>query len=214
MLKDKLQSLKAKLQSIVKPKVFWSSITILVVLCVCLYVLKEKEKSSRIYTEKELSRTIEAKKVVENNLVEAKKQIASRDEQIKLTLDKLEKEITARKNAEAKLLAVIKEKKVLEEKIAEVAARSPNIELEKIVIKTGSKLTGKVLALDKEHNFVIIDLGGGSNLELGDILSVYRNGQFIAKVQIEKIEEKTSAAVILPKWQNAAIKENDVVKGR
>jgi len=204
--------LKDKLQSIVKPKVFWSSITILVVLCVCLYVLKEKEKSSRIYTEKELSRTIEVKKVVENNLAEAKKQIVSRDEQIKLTLDKLEKEITARKDTEAKLLAVIKGKKVLEEKIAEIAARSPNIELEKIVIKTGSKLTGKVLALDKEHNFVVIDLGSESNLELGDILSVYRNEQFIAKVQIEKIEEKTSATVILPEWQNAEIKENDVVK--
>jgi radical SAM superfamily enzyme YgiQ (UPF0313 family) len=204
--------LKDKLQSIVKPKVFWSSITILVVLCVCLYVLEEKEKSSRIYTEKELSRTIEVKKVVENNLVEAKKQIASRDEQIKLTLDKLEKEITARKDTEAKLLAVIKEKKVLEEKITEIAARSPNIELEKIVIKTGSELTGKVSALDKEHNFVVIDLGSESNLELGDILSVYRNEQFIAKVQIEKIEEKTSATIILPEWQNAEIKENDVVK--
>jgi hypothetical protein len=41
---------------------------------------------------------------------------------------------------------------------------------------------------------------------------VYRNEQFIAKVQIEKIEEKTSATIILPEWQNAEIKENDVVK--
>ena len=139
MLKDKLQSLKAELQSIVKHKVFWSSITILVVLCVCLYILQEKEKSLRIYTEKELSRTIEAKKVVENSLVEAKKQIATRDEQINLTLDRLEKAITARKDAEDKLLAAINEKKVLEEKIAGIAARSPNIELEKIVVNPGSK---------------------------------------------------------------------------
>lgn len=131
--------LKAKLQSIVQPKVFWSSITILVILCVCLYVLKEKEKSSRIYTEKELSRTIEVKKIVENNLVEAKKEIVSRDEQIKLTLDKLEKETTARKDVEDKLLVVTKEKEVLEGKIKEMAAQSPSVDLQKIVVNPGSK---------------------------------------------------------------------------
>lgn len=131
--------LKDKLQSIVKPKVFWSSITILVILCVCLYVLKEKEKSSRIYTEKELSRTIEVKKIVENNLVEAKKEIVSRDEQIKLTLDKLEKETTARKDVEDKLLVVTKEKEVLEGKIKEMAAQSPSVDLQKIVVNPGSK---------------------------------------------------------------------------
>lgn len=131
--------LKAKLQSIVQPKVFWSSITILVILCVCLYVLKEKEKSSRIYTEKELSRTIEVKKIVENNLVEAKKEIVSRDEQIKLTLDKLEKETTARKDAEDKLLVVTKEKEALEGKIKEIAAQSPSVDLQKIVVNPGSK---------------------------------------------------------------------------
>lgn len=131
--------LKAKLQSIVQPKVFWSSITILVILCVCLYVLKEKEKSSRIYTEKELSRTIEVKKIVENNLVEAKKEIVSRDEQIKLTLDKLEKETTARKDVEDKLLVVTKEKEALEGKIKEIAAQSPSVDLQKIVVNPGSK---------------------------------------------------------------------------
>lgn len=127
--------LKEKLQSIVKPKVLGASIAILVILCVCLYALKEKEKSLRIHTEKELSRTIEVKKAVENNLVAAKKEISSRDEQIKLTLDKLEKEITARKDTEARLLVVIKEKEFLEGKINEIAAKSPNVDLQKIVVK-------------------------------------------------------------------------------
>ncbi len=114
--------LKDKLQSIVKPNIFWSSITILVALCVCLYVLQEKEKTLRINTEKQLSRTIAAKNVLAFNLAKANKEIAARDEQIKLTLDKLE--------------AAIKEKEALEGKIKEMTAQSPNVELEKIVIKT------------------------------------------------------------------------------
>jgi hypothetical protein len=100
-----------------------------------LYIFKEKEKSLRIFTEQELSRTIEAKKVVENNLVEAKKEIASRDEQIKLTLDKLEQETNARKDTEAKLLTAMDEKNALEQKIKEIEARSANVDLETIVVK-------------------------------------------------------------------------------
>lgn len=213
ILKDKLQSLKAKLQSLVKPKVFWSSITILVILCVGLYILKEKERSLRIAKELELTRTIEAKKVVEDNLIEAKKEITARDEQIKLTLDKLEKEMAARKQAETQLLAMSKEKQVLEAKVEGLAAVLPkNIELERIVIKSKGELAGKVLTFDKEHSFVAIDLGSKNNLKLGDVLSLYRNDKFIGRAQVEKIEEKTAAAVILTPWKNLEFKENDVVK--
>ncbi len=212
-LKTKLEPLKAELQSLVKPKVFWSSITILVILCVGLYILKEKEKSLRIAKELELTQTIEAKKVVEDNLTEAKKEITVRDEQIKLTLDKLEKEIAARQKAEAQLLAMSKEKQVLEAKVEGLAAVLPkNIELERIVIKSKGELAGKVLTFDKEHSFVVIDFGSKNNLKLGDVLSLYRNDKFIGRAQVEKIEEKTAAAVILTPWKNLEFKENDVVK--
>lgn len=213
MLKDKLQFLKAKLQSMVKPKVFWSSIIVLLALCVTLYTFKEKEKSLRIATQVQLDKTITEKKVVENNLVEAKEEMVAKDEQIKLTLDKLEKEITARKEAEVQLISVIKEKTALEEKVAELAAALPkNIELEKIVVKPIRELTGKVIAFDKENTFVVIDLGSKDNLKLGDVLSVYRDDKFIGKVQVEKVEEKTSAAVILTPWRNVEYKESDAVR--
>ncbi|MDP3041283.1 MAG: hypothetical protein Q8N62_00900 [Candidatus Omnitrophota bacterium] len=204
---------KINLNTLVKPKVFWPSIIILLVICFTLYAQKEKEKSLRIAKESELQQTVEAKKVVENNLVDAKKEIVAKDEQIKLSLDKLEKEITARKEAETQLLSVTKEKQVLEARVKELTAALPKqIELEKIVIKTTHELIGKVLAFDKDHAFVVVDLGSGNNLKLGDILSVYRNDKFIGKVQVEKIEEKSAAAAILSPWKNVEFKESDVVK--
>ncbi len=205
--------LKINLQSLVRPKIFWPSIIILLIACLSLYILKEKEKSLRIAKELELQQTVEAKKVVENNLADTKKEIISKDEQIKLTLDKLEKEISARKEAETQLLVVTKEKQALETKVEEITAALPGkIELEKIVIKTTHELIGKVLAFDKEHAFVVVDLGSGNNLKLGDILSVYRNDKFIGKVQVEKVEEKSAAADILSPWKNVEFKENDAVK--
>lgn len=176
-------------------------------------MLKEKEKSLRIAKELELQQTVEAKKVVENKLVDAKKEIVAKDEQIKLTLDKLEKEITARKEAETQLLSVTKEKQALEEKVEKLTAVLPkNIELEKIVIKSSRELAGKILAIDKEHGFVVTDLGNENNLKLGDVLSVYRDGKFIGRVQVEKVEEKSSAAAVVSPWKNVEFKENDVVK--
>ncbi|MDI6796588.1 MAG: hypothetical protein QMD09_06580 [Desulfatibacillaceae bacterium] len=117
-----------------------------------------------------------------------------------------------RKDAEAQLLLVIKEKKLLQARVEELTGTPINIELDKIVIASRPGLTGKVLALDKEHNFVVVDLGRTNELELGDVLSVYRQEQFIGKVQVEKIEENSSAAVILQEWQNVEFKDNDIVK--
>ncbi len=173
---------------------------------------KEKEKSIRIAKETELLRTIEAKKVVENKLTEAHKQITARDEQIKLTMDKLEKEVTARIDLEVQLFMVVKEKQNLAMQIEELTVKLPkNIELEKIVIKTSTGLKGKILSYDKDNNFVITDLGSQNNLKLGDILSVYRDDVFIGRVQIEKFEGISSAAVVLFPWKNVEFKENDVV---
>jgi len=204
---------KINLNTLVKPKVFWPAVVILLVLCFTFYAQKEKEKSIRIAKETELLRTIEAKKVVENNLTEAEKQIVARDEQIRLTLDKLEKEVTVRKDLEAQLVTVVKEKQDLAMQIEELAAKSPkNIELEKIVIKTSSGLKGKILSYDKDNAFVVTDLGSQNNLKLGDILSVYRDDVFIGRVQIEKFEGTSSAAVVLSPWKNVEFKENDVVK--
>lgn len=204
---------KVNLNALVRPKIFWPSIIILLIVCLSLYMLKEKEKSLRIAKELELQQTVEAKKVVENKLVDAKKEIVVKDEQIKLTLDKLEKEITARKEAETQLLSVTKEKQVLEARVEELTAALPKgIELEKIVIKTTHELIGKVLAFHKEHAFVVVDLGSGNNLKLGDILSLYRNDKFIGKVQVEKVEERSAAAAILSPWKNVEFKESDVVK--
>jgi polynucleotide 5'-kinase involved in rRNA processing len=111
------------------------------------------------------------------------------------------------------LVLVTKEKIGLEAKVEELTAALPkNIELEKIVVKSTQELTGKVLSLDKERGFIVVDLGNDNNLKLGDVLSVYRDDKFIGKAQVEKIEEKTSAAVILTPWKEAEFKESDVVK--
>ena len=66
--------------------------------------------------------------------------------------------------------------------------------------------------MEKEHRFVVVNLGKENNIKLGDILSVYRKGEFIGRVQIEKVKEEISTASILPEWQDLEFKENDEVR--
>ena len=218
----------------VRPKfLFGGIIVLLLITSITFYLLKEEERKEKIFTQKQLIKTIEAKKVVEFNLtktfrakeaVEKKfdaerkrttaleKEVEDKANQIRLALDKLEKEVIARREVETRLLITVREKKALEAELKEFTKATEAIELEKIVVKPTSSLVGEVLMVNKEHSFIVVDLGRASNLGLGDLLSIYRNDEFIGKAEVERVNEKTCAAAILPEWQDREFKESDEVR--
>ena len=225
---------KINLKSLVRSKFFWQGIIVLLLITsTTFYILKEKEKALRIFTQEQLVGTIEEKKIVEGKLfgtIKAKKiveetlvaekekglvlekELEEKKRRIKYTVEKLRKEISARQEAEAQLIMTMKEKRILETKLREFTAAFKTVELEKIVIKPVSTLVGKVLTVNKELAFIVVDLGRANNLKLGDVLSVYRNDKFIGRAEVERVEEDFSAAVILPTWQDVEFKENDEVR--
>jgi len=226
---------KINLKSLVRPRFFWGgSIIFLLVISITFYILQEKEMKTRVFTQKQLIRTIESEKVVANNLIETikakeiveeefaaekkrslalEKEVEGKDRQMQLTLDKLEKEIASRHKVEDQLVIVMKEKKVLEAKVTRFSETPRKaIELEKIVVKSVPGLTGEVLVANKEHAFIVVNLGRADNLRLGDILSVYRNDKFIGRAQVQRMEEKMTAATVLPDWEDVEFKENDKVR--
>lgn len=218
----------------VRPKFLFGGIIVLLLMTsITFYLLKEEERKEKIFTQKQLIKTIEAKKVVEFNLtktfraketVEKKfdaerkkttaleKEVQYKENQISLVLDKLEKEVTARREAETRLLITVREKKALEAELKEFTKATETIELEKIVVKPTSSLVGEVLMVNKEHSFIILNLGRANDLTFGDLLSVYRKGELIGNAEVEMVYEKTSAAAILPEWQDVEFKENDEVR--
>lgn len=204
----------------IRPVILWPSLIILLATSVTFYMLQEKEKELRIDTQRRLAESVGEKKKVENELIvtiKAKEiieeKLQEKEHQIKLVLDKLEKEIIARREAQIQLVIAMQEKRILAARMREVMVTPKNIELEKIVVKTVPELAGKVLVINKERAFIVVDLGRVDKLMLGDILSVYRGSEFIGRVQVEKVEEKVSAAAILPDWKDTEFKENDEVRG-
>ena len=80
----------------------------------------------------------------------------------------------------------------------------PSVELPPIVVqpqgqsygqRQGAAL-GEVLSVDKENNFLVIDLGEGAGLKVGDRLNVYRQDKVIGVVKVIRTRKTISACDI------------------
>lgn len=69
---------------------------------------------------------------------------------------------------------------------------------------------GKVLAINRENNFVVIDLGQAAAVRQGDTFNVYRGDKFIAKIEAMQVRRDIAACDI--KKETSPIKVGDQVK--
>ncbi|MCQ9208360.1 MAG: hypothetical protein NG712_03175 [Omnitrophica bacterium] len=86
------------------------------------------------------------------------------------------------------------------------------VELRRIVVKPKKKLSGKVLVVNREFKFVVVDLGRKDGVTVGDEFRIYHGSEEIGKVQIEKVYDAMSTAAILPGSQEQEIDEETIVK--
>lgn len=72
-------------------------------------------------------------------------------------------------------------------------------------------LRGKVVGVDPQWDFVVLDIGGEQGVvERGEML-VNRDGKLVAKVRITSVEANRAIANILPEWRQADVQMGDVV---
>jgi hypothetical protein len=74
------------------------------------------------------------------------------------------------------------------------------------------KEDGRVLSVDVETEFVIISLGEIDGLKIGDVLSVYRNGNYVGDIRVTRLQPEMAAADLIPPFSIESIKKNDQVK--
>ncbi|MDD5130081.1 MAG: hypothetical protein PHS66_03395 [Candidatus Omnitrophica bacterium] len=71
-------------------------------------------------------------------------------------------------------------------------------------------IEGKIMIVNKEFNFVVINLGSRDKINVGDEFVVSRSGRVVGEVKIEKVHEFMSAAGFAVDLKDA-IRENDTV---
>jgi myosin heavy subunit len=73
------------------------------------------------------------------------------------------------------------------------------------------ELTGRVVAINRAWNFVVLDVGTDKRLVDGVDLTVYRGNEMIGKIRTVSVDAKMAVADILPDWSRGEIQVGDQV---
>ena len=105
----------------------------------------------------------------------------------------------------------------LQERVKQLESGAPQIELDKIVVSpSGSnskspKEEGRVLTVDTENQFVIVNLGQKDGIAEGTTLSIFRGQEYVGDIQVTRVQPDMSAADFIPPLASQNISKNDRV---
>ena len=81
---------------------------------------------------------------------------------------------------------------------------------EPAAVTSSSAFEGKIVAVNRENNFVIVDLGDRAGLKAGDTLQAYRQGKIIALLEVTQTRNDISACDI--KQEAIPLQIGDIIK--
>lgn len=156
--------------------------------------------------------------------------------------DKLKQAKDDAKKIEDKLGELESQKAQLETKIKDLEAKTQNVELGKIVVTPESvslpqqegapvveaaipaALTheekeiqpaaqeGKVLVINKDYNFAVINLGAKDSIIIGDVFAVYSGeNKYLGDIKVEKVHDSMAAAGFVSEEMKDKVSEGDKV---
>ena len=115
-----------------------------------------------------------------------------------------------RGNLEREIEEVRAEKRDLEIKYAAlVGDKAGGVPLGKVKVATGLRLKSKVLVVNRNHNFVVVDAGARDGVEKGMVLVLHRAKKYVGKCQVEKVYDRMAAADLMLDWMREEVQVND-----
>lgn len=99
--------------------------------------------------------------------------------------------------------------KAVNEKINAAALKAEKTDKKTQALSAGI-LEGKVMIVNKEFNFAVINLGSKDKVEIGQEFRVSRDGKYIGDLKVEKVHESMSAAGFAAELKDL-IKEDDKI---
>lgn len=163
----------------------------------------EKEKSQGDAIRSKLS-----KKEEELNGIKVKMETAMGEK--KKLQEMLDEERTKYSQLKQRIDKLVDVKDVLEDKVRNIINKQ-GIELERIVVKAEGSLEGKVLVVNRDFNFIVVDIGSKDDIELSSVLTVFKKGKYVGEAQVEKVYDTMSAATIAKEVKPGSIAVGDSV---
>lgn len=151
----------------------------------------------------QLHETIRAK---DAELDEKKSQIATLEEEksaLEIQVDDLNAQIASMQDQ----IATLEEEKAMLE--AQLAKCDAEVNAGNTNMKLGTK--GKLVYVNPEWNFGVIDIGVADGSQAGGEMMVRRGDELLGRIRISAVKDSISIVEILPEYQEQAIKEGDDV---
>lgn len=129
-------------------------------------------------------------------------------------------------NLNNELTSIKGAKQELERKLKDLEAKGQDVQLDRIVVtgksesasgisggvsEDAAQLEGKVLVVNKEYDFIVVNLGQKDNVNIGDKLEVLHLNKKIGEVKIEEVRDTMSVAIPLAQDLVNQISEDDKV---
>lgn len=163
-------------------------------------------------TKKSLEEKTTALTAAESELKNSSEQLASMKD--KLGGRDLDTVLAETNEVKEKLEVLESEKKLIEDTLMQKSAQIADYKkLDELRERKAAplELSGKVVAMNKAWNFVVLDVGDQNQLVEGVDLTVYRGDSLIGKVRTVSVDAETAIADILPEWSKAEIQVGDQV---
>lgn len=185
--------------------------------------LKEEMKTETTSLKEQIA-TLKSKN---KGLEEQLSQVKDSSDKITSLEEKLKKESERVKEYEAEIKRLTEQKGVLESQVGaagskNVSSASDNVKLDPIVVSTdndtGESIPpvatisgGRILSVDTDTDFVIINLGRKDGIVEGLMMSVYRGQEYLGDVTVTRVQPEMAAADFIPPFSSRTVRKNDQV---
>lgn len=169
-------------------------------------LLEEKNKLAKELQEKSAS---VAK--VEEKISELNQQLQAEEDSKKVLEEKIKAFEQRNKELEADMNR-LKQQEAASKAVGQPAvSKQEEVELEKIVIAPAKAPEGRVLTIDTETEFAIVNLGEHHGITADKILSIYRGDKYIGDIKVTRVQPEMSAADFIPPLTAQRVHKDDRV---
>ena len=92
------------------------------------------------------------------------------------------------------------------------SAESPGSLVMPVSTGAASTSAGQVVVINREYDFVVVNLGKNHGLSVGQEFQIVRGNEVLGRAKVEKVYDELSAAALLPDSKKSSIREGDTVR--
>ena len=179
--------------------------------------LREEMKKEVASLKEELDKVNKTKDQIKESfnkeISDAKAKIAELESQLALEKNNVQKYEAKFNNLKDSVNDVAQHEpaKKTEPHVMVVGNAKNGVNLDKIVVVPGEGADGKILSVDQETNFAIVNMGENHGVKMGDVMAVYRGNSYLGDIKITRLQPEMAAADFVPPFNSTQAKKDDQV---